>query len=119
MGWIYSSNKENFLKIRHLDCRQRDERTLLKHIIVKHVIIACLLSIPSISRVVGLSYSFVHPCSVHCNPETHFRGLISLVATVMFTASYYFLTYLVTISGGHKDKFAPQRGAVLSWHTTV
>jgi hypothetical protein len=55
----------------------------------------CTGSVLSILRVVELSYYFVHPRSQHCNPETHFMRLISLITIVMFTEPYYFHTYLV------------------------
>ena len=52
-------------------------------------------------------------------PETHFTRLISCPAIVMFTAAYYSRTYLVAISGGHKDKLTPRVGEALSGLTEL
>jgi hypothetical protein len=103
------SGNRRLSKSNRLDNLQGDESIFLKWISEKDVFVL-VLYLPYYE----LSCYFVHPCFQHCNPETHFMRLISLITTVMFTEPYYFHTYLFVISGRHKDKFTLRRGRVLS-----
>ena len=76
---------------------------------------------PLVVRVAQYSHHFIlcTPALRSLTSVTHFTRLISRPAIVMFTAPYYSRTYLVAISGGHKDKLTPRIGAALSGLTEL
>jgi hypothetical protein len=78
-------------------------------------------SVLLVQRVVQYNRHFIlcTPSLRIVTPETHFTRLISRPAIVMFTAPYYSRTYLVAISGGHKDKLTPRIAAALSGLTAL
>jgi len=78
-------------------------------------------SVPLVVRVVQYNRHFIlcTPALRIVTSVTHFTRLISRPAIVMFTAPYYSRTYLVAISGGHKDKLTLRIGAALSGLTEL
>jgi len=78
-------------------------------------------SVPLVLRVVQYNGHFIlcTPALRIVTSVTHFTRLISRPAIVMFTAPYCSRTYLVAISGGHKDKLTPRIGAALSGLTEL
>jgi len=78
-------------------------------------------SVPLVVRVVQYNRHFIlcTPALRIVTSVTHFTRLISRPAIVMFTAPYYSRSYLVAISGGHKDELTPRIDAALSGLTEL
>ena len=78
-------------------------------------------SVPLVVRLIRCNRNFIlcTPALRIVTSVTHFTRLISRPTIVMFTAPYYSRTYLVAISGGHKDKLTPRIAAALSGLTEL